>query len=119
MLPLDPDLSFEAAVAEISDLHRPGSLSHGIARNVLVEAWGQLVGRRRALAEFDYFIETCGSLTRAAEALQATRDTLRRWRSAFESLPDREREQPPLQGRLVGGWFLVRRIGSGGNAEVW
>lgn len=103
----------------ISNRHTPGSFLGGVARNVLVEAWGQLVGRRRALAEFDYCVSDAGSLTAAARNLSATPKTLKRWRAAFDQLPDDSGEPHGLQGQTIGGWYLVRRLGGGGNGEVW
>jgi serine/threonine protein kinase len=112
-------LSFEQAVTAISARYRPGSIVSGSARNALVEAWGQLVGRQRALAEFDFFVSDAGSLSAAARRLQASTETIRRWRAAFETLPEDNRPRSSLQGKIVGGWHLVRRLGGGGNGEVW
>jgi hypothetical protein len=40
---------FETALDEISKAYRPGGITTGPLRNRQVEAWGQLVGRTRAL----------------------------------------------------------------------
>jgi nucleotide-binding universal stress UspA family protein len=60
----------------------------GPLRNRQVEAWGQLVGKTRALIEFDAAIKHYGSLSAFGREYRATLRTLRSFRKFFENLPD-------------------------------
>jgi hypothetical protein len=60
---IDANWDFETAVYEISRAYYPGGISTGQVRNNLVESWSQLVGKSRALAEFDSAIKKYGSLS--------------------------------------------------------
>lgn len=82
------DWDFETAVKEISNKYYPGGISTGPLRNRQVEAWGQLVGRTRALTEFDAAIKRYGSLSAFGREYRATLLTLRSFRKFFENLPD-------------------------------
>lgn len=121
MLVVDPAWSFEEAVINISREHRPGGIMSGSRRNILIDVWGQLVGRNRALREFDEAISKYGSVAAASKALRATSDTLKRFRATFESLPvEPEQSKQRLRiGDVFGGWRLRTRLGAGGNAIVW
>lgn len=50
---INPEWSFEQALGAISQTYQPGGMMSGVARNTAIEAWGQLVGSRRAVREFD------------------------------------------------------------------
>ena len=85
---IDKNWDFETAMYEISSAYYPGGISTGQVRNNLVESWGQLVGKSRALAEFDSAINKYGSLSAFGRAYKVTLPTLHRFRDFFESLPD-------------------------------
>jgi hypothetical protein len=85
---IDENWDFETAMYEISSAYRPGGISTGQVRNNLIESWGQLVGRQRALAEFDSTIEKFGSLSAFGREYSVTVSTLRRFRAFFENLPN-------------------------------
>ena len=117
---LDPQWSFDHAFGEITAVYRPGNYTSGPQRNRLIEAWGQLVGRTRALREFDQAVEEYGSLTALGREHRMTVSTLRSLRSFYESLfDDSSRSGRLVPGDVLGHWHLVQRIGSGGNADVW
>jgi hypothetical protein len=85
---INKDWDFETAVKEISKVYYPGGYTTGPLRNRQVEAWGQLVGRTRALAEFDAAIKRYGSRSAFGREYRVTLDTLRNFREFFENLPD-------------------------------
>lgn len=85
---INKDWDFEAAVKEISKKYYPGGLTTGPLRNRQVEAWGQLVGRTRALAEFHAAIKRYGSRSAFGREYRVTLPTLRNFREFFENLPD-------------------------------
>ncbi len=85
---INKDWDFENAIREISKVYYPGGKTSGVLRNRQVEAWGQLVGKTRALAEFDEAVKRYGSLSAFGREYRATLPTLRRFREFFESLPD-------------------------------
>ena len=85
---IDKEWDFETAVKEISKKYYPGGMTTGQLRNRQVEAWGQLVGRTRALAEFDAAIMRYGSLSAFGKEYRATLPTLRGFREFFDNLPD-------------------------------
>jgi nucleotide-binding universal stress UspA family protein len=85
---INKDWDFETAVREISQVYYPGGMTSGQLRNRQVEAWGQLVGKTRALAEFDAAIKRYGSLSAFGREYRATLPTLRGFREFFENLPD-------------------------------
>jgi hypothetical protein len=58
---IDPDWDLATAFDKISAEYRPGSLTSGRARNVLIQMWGEVVGRNRALAELHALIIRSGS----------------------------------------------------------
>lgn len=113
--------SFEEFVYSVNDQFTPGSVSSGVARNAVIEMWGQLVGRNRAMREIDETIAKYGSITRTAKALAARPETIRRFREFFESLPfEPDSTQAKYRmGDHVGPWRLREKLGRGGNAEVW
>ena len=85
---INKDWDFETAVRETSKVYYPGGMTSGQLRNRQVEAWGQLVGKTRALAEFDAAIKRYGSLSAFGKEYRATLPTLRGFREFFENLPD-------------------------------
>jgi serine/threonine protein kinase len=116
---IKPEWTFAEAVMEISESHRPGSYMGGVARNQLVDAWGQVVGRTRALAEFDQALRSYGSMSAMSRELRARPDTLKAWRAHFAALPDDASPGVLHRGSVLGGWTLRASLGRGGNCEVW
>jgi serine/threonine protein kinase len=116
---LETSWDFEAAVAEISARWRPGGIGSGPARNRLIEAWGALVGRERAVADLDRLIKRCGSQSAAARELHMSLKTLREFLTFFAALPAAAADGKLRPGTMVGSRRLQQRIGAGGNAEVW
>lgn len=85
---INKDWDFETAIKEISNIYYPGGITTGSLRNRQVEAWGQLVGKTRALAEFDSAIQRYGSRSAFGKEYRVTLPTLRHFREFFEYLPD-------------------------------
>ncbi len=85
---INKDWDFETAIKEISKVYYPGGITTGPLRNRQVEAWGQLVGKSRALAEFDSAIKLYGSRSAFGKEYRVTLPTLRNFREFFENLPD-------------------------------
>ncbi|TAK12897.1 MAG: TIR domain-containing protein [Anaerolineae bacterium] len=84
---IDKDWDFETAIREISKRYYPGGQTTGPLRNRQVEAWGQIVGKTRALAEFDDAIKRYGSRTAFGREYRVTPRTLQSFREFFENLP--------------------------------
>lgn len=111
--------SFEEALYHISRTYRPGGITTGPLRNRQIEAWGQLVGRTRALTELDAAIVRHRSMAAFGRMYSITPQTLKSLRQFFEDLPDDHVRGSIYAGLQLGQWRLVGRLGSGGNAEVW
>jgi hypothetical protein len=88
MMQLIPEWSFEEALDFISERYCPGGITTGPQRNQQIAAWGQLVGRTRALAEFDLAINQNGSFTKFGKKHRISVCKLRELRDFFENLPD-------------------------------
>jgi hypothetical protein len=116
---IDIGWSFTTAVRKISEVHLPWGLTGPIQRNRQIEAWGQLVGRKRALREFDQAVVKLGSLTALARDYNFSIKTLRRLREFYANLPIERNGGGLARGDLLGKWQLVEQIGSGGSAAVW
>lgn len=109
---------FEKALEEASKEYYPGGVSTGPQRNRTIEAWGQLVGRTRAIREFDQAIAKLGSKAAFAREYQISSSTLRTLREFYQKLPiPYGLDLAP--GDVLGSWTLVKALGSGGSAEVW
>lgn len=87
---LNKNWDFEQAIKEISEVYYPGGMTTGPLRNRQVEAWAQLVGKTRALTEFDAAIKKYGSLSAFGREYRVTLPTLHKFREFFENLPDDE-----------------------------
>jgi nucleotide-binding universal stress UspA family protein len=85
---INKNWDFETAINEISRVYHPGGITTGPVRNRQVESWGQLVGRTRAVAEFDTAIEKYGSLTAFGREYSVSVRILRHFGDFFEKLPD-------------------------------
>src|SRR6266508_5328028 len=85
---INRDWDFEFAVKEVSKECYLGGDAVGRLRSREVEAWGLLVGKSRALAEFDAAIKRYGSLSAFGRQYRVTLPTLHAFREFFENLPD-------------------------------
>jgi hypothetical protein len=118
---IQPDWDLETAIVEISDRFTPGSLTSGRTRNIMLQTWGEMVGRNRAKAELDSLIRRCGSRHKFCRTYSIAPGTLATLESHFEHLPP---DPEPAVGSLaagvaVGPWMLLSRLGRGGGADVW
>src|SRR5437773_899221 len=116
---IDPTWTFEEALANLSERYTPGSIIGGPQRNRQIEAWGQIAGRTRALAELDEAVNRYGSVTAFCKNNQITNRTLRGLRQFFEALPEDKQSLKLYPGQKFGKWQLRYRLGGGGNADVW
>ncbi len=119
MLLIDKNWSLEQAFENINDTYYPGGLLSGPQRNRQIETWGQLVGRTRAVAELDLLIEQHGSASKMSKAVRMSAGTIKSLRQFFLSLPDDKGSDKIYQGMTVGGYFLIRKMASGGSANIW
>jgi serine/threonine-protein kinase len=117
MMQINPSWSFSEAISKISERYRPGGLLSGPQRNRQLEAWGQLVGRRRAIAELEEAIKKSSSISAFSRANGITPKTLNGLKGFFSSLP--ESREYFHAGKVYGKWRLISRIGVGGNSHVW
>jgi serine/threonine protein kinase len=118
---IDPNWDLETAFIEISNRYRPGSYWHGRTRNVLLQMWGEVVGRTRAMAQLAALIEKSGSRNKFSKEYSISGGTLADLESHFSALPpDPEPKRNRLNaGDRIGPWKVVMRLGRGGNSEVW
>lgn len=116
---VDPDWNLERAFIEISARHSPGSLRHGHVRNLMLEVWGELVGRTRALAEVEVLKAKYGTRTRLCRELSITSGTLASLEAYYDNLPPEQHRGRLKPGDQIGPWTLLRRLGRGGSSEVW
>ncbi len=96
---IDPSWNFYEAVSAASDRFRPGSLIGGKARNVLVQSWAQMVGKRRAAQEVSSYIEDAGSPTAAAKTLSMRVETLKGLLDYINALPSERASIRPVKLR--------------------
>ena len=118
---IDLSWDLETALVEISSRYRPGSLLHGRTRNVLLQMWGEVIGRTRAVAELAALIEKSGSRNKFSKKYSISSGPLAELEAHFAALPP---DPEPRRNRLnvgdeVGPWKLAARLGRGGNSEVW
>jgi len=116
---VDPEWNLETAFVELSYRHPPGSLIHGRTRNLMLQVWGELVGRSRALAELEALIRNCGSRTALCRKFRISRPSLGELEEYFEGLPLESNPGHWSSGTRLGPWTLLRRLGRGGGSEVW
>jgi eukaryotic-like serine/threonine-protein kinase len=116
---VDPEWNLETAFREISARHYPGSFFHGRTRNLMLQVWGEQVGRNRALAELEALVRKCGSKTAFRREFQISARPHAELEAYFEALPTEERTGRWSAGDELGPWTLLRRLGQGGNSEVW
>jgi hypothetical protein len=79
--------NLQSAFDVINEEYRPGGESSGPQRNRLIEAWGQLVGRSRAIEELECLIEQHGSMNKMSKSVHMAPKTIKLLRTYFESLP--------------------------------
>src|SRR5262245_38130865 len=118
---IDPNWDLETAFIEISSRYRPGAYWHGRTRNVLLQMWGEVVGRTRAVAQLAALIERSGSRNKFSKEFAISSGPLADLEAHFAALPpDPEPKRNRLNaGDRIGPWKLVARLGRGGNSEVW
>jgi hypothetical protein len=118
---IDPNWDLETAFVKISDRYRPGSYWHGRTRNVLLQMWGEVVGRTRAVEQLAALIEKSGSRNKFCREFSISSAPLADLESHFAALPpDPEPKRNRLNaGDRIGPWKFVARLGRGGNSEVW
>ncbi len=116
---IDKDWNFEEALSRITIKYHTGNPISGPQRNRQIESWGQLVGRTRALNEFELAIERHGSRTAFGRTYHIATSTLRSLKKFFENLPDDRVCGSIYPGLKLGGWRLLRQLGKGGSSKVW
>lgn len=114
-----PKWSLVEAFEEINKYYRPGSMVTGAARNVQIENWGIIIGRTRALAEFKSAIDLFGSKKSLCEHIQMSTKYFNRLGDFFQELPDDKKPGKIYPGMKISEYFLLRKIGNGGNSVVW
>ena len=101
-------------------MYQPWGYFGPLQRRRMIEAWGGLVGRARALKEFDDAFKKYGSITALGRQHHIKVSTLRELREQYAELAkETYRKARLVAGREFGEWHLIKKIGSGGNAEVW
>lgn len=93
---LDVNWSFEDALSNINDRYPPYGMTNPQIRSTQLQAWGQLVGRTRAVSLFDEAIARHGSITSLGRQYSITVAKLREMRSYYNSLPN-DRLSPEQQ----------------------
>ena len=84
---IDKSWNLQSAFDKINQAYRPGGEFSGPQRNRLIETWGQLVGKSRALEELDLLIEQHGSMSKMSKSVRMAPKTIKLLRAFFESLP--------------------------------
>lgn len=104
ILIIDRSWTLQEAFEKINQVYRPGGQLSGPQRNRLVETWGQLVGKSRAIKEIDKLVETHGSMNKACKVVQMSPGTMKNMKGFFESLPDDlERLEPISKHQFIEG----------------
>ena len=85
---IDRNWNLQSAFTEINEAYRPGGQLSGPQRNRLIETWGQLVGKSRAIDELNLLIEQYGSMNKMSKGVQMAPRTIKVLRHFFESLPN-------------------------------
>ncbi|BBE75032.1 MULTISPECIES: protein kinase domain-containing protein [Phytobacter] len=116
---IQPQWSLVEAFEQTNKYYQPGSMVTGAARNVQIENWGILIGRTRALAEIKYAIESFGSKNKLCKHIQMSSKYFNMLEDFYNELPDDKKPGKIYQGMTISGYFLLRKIGGGGNAVVW
>jgi hypothetical protein len=90
MYPINPNWSFKDAIDGARKTYRHSGLDSKGRRNNYLKAWGNVVGRERAIQLFDEFVAESGSYENAAKALDVSVRTFKELRKYFLGLPSRE-----------------------------
>lgn len=85
---IDKSWDLQNAFDEINAVYYPGGMQSGPQRNRQIETWGQLVGKKRALNELDFLINSYGSVNKCSKSIQMSSTSIKSLRTFFESLPD-------------------------------
>ena len=83
---VDPGWEFVDAVSAEWQRYSGGVMGMGY-RTTVLRTWGNVVGRDRAVAGVNEFVERAGGAAKAAENLGMSTTTLRKLRRYFEGLP--------------------------------
>jgi hypothetical protein len=90
------DWTFMQAIDAAWEAYRGIGLESKGYRNSVLMAWGNVVGRERALLEFDAFINSyAASFERAAKAIGVSVGSLKKIRKHIASLPPSVAPPPP------------------------
>lgn len=84
---IDISWNLQSAFDAINGAYRPGGESSGPQRNRLIEVWGQLVGKSRAIEELELLIEQHGSMKKMSKSVRMAPKTIKLLRTFFECLP--------------------------------
>ncbi|WP_111900554.1 ATP-binding protein [Aeromonas veronii] len=85
---INKNWSLQTTFEIVNEKYYPGGMQSGPQRNRLIETWGQLVGKSRALSELDYLILEYGSINKMSKSVRMSSRTIKNLRSLFELLPD-------------------------------
>lgn len=85
---IDKNWDLQTAFDEINQAYYPGGLTTGPQRNRLIETWGQLVGKTKALVELELLIVEYGSINKMSKSVRMSSQSIKYLRNFFESLPD-------------------------------
>lgn len=94
---IDKNWNLQSAFEEINEAYRPGGEFSGPQRNRLIETWGQLVGKSRALEELELLIAQHGSMNKMSKAVRMAPKTVKLLRTFFESLPSELEHINPMK----------------------
>ncbi|HEH9432282.1 TPA: ATP-binding protein [Aeromonas sobria] len=85
---INKNWSLQTTFEVVNEKYYPGGMQSGPQRNRLIETWGQLVGKSRALSELDDLIIEYGSINKMSKSIRMSSSTIKNLRSFFELLPD-------------------------------
>jgi hypothetical protein len=85
---IDKNWNLQSAFDAINSVYYPGGMQSGPQRNRLIETWGQLTGKTRALSELDSLIKAYGSVNKCSKSIQMSTTSIKSLRAFFESLPN-------------------------------
>jgi hypothetical protein len=95
MQPIDPHWSFADAIEGAWQSYVGSGIESKGRRNAYLKAWGNVVGRERAVESFDGFVSTNGGHTQSAQALALNVRTFKELRAYFQRLPSRTAKPVP------------------------
>lgn len=87
---IDKSWSFSEALLNSNSSFKPGSQFSGMARNVSIEHWAQLVGKNKAQVELQAALDECGTKTAFYQKYQMASTTLDRILDLISKLPEQE-----------------------------